>query len=403
MTLTISPRDAEDLSADAAAFCRHCGRSVSPESDGFCCSGCAAAHRLIQRLGLSAYYWRRSLDPTMPPPRPETTTTFDAAGFVLTDRRGVHSLQLTVGGLHCAACVWLIESVFAEEPCVEHARLNMTTHRLTLRWRGAATDANRLVGRVTSLGYRLVPFDPALLQAARCGAERELLRALAVAGFAFGNVMLLSISIWSGVDMGVATRDLLHWVSALIALPAIIYAGLPFFRSAFRALAAGRSNMDVPISIGVTLASGMSLYETINSGVHAYFDSAVALLFFLLIGRYLDLRARGRARSMAAEMLALQPTAALVCDPDCGHRLVAPGAVRLGDTVLVAAGQRVPIDGIVTDGRSEIDVSLVTGETTPQTAGPGDRVFAGVMNLSAPLHLTVTAIGESSCSPKSSG
>ena len=152
--------------------------------------------------------------------------------------------------------------------------------------------------------------------------------------------------------------------------------------------------MDVPITLGVLLASGMSLVETIRGGEHAYFDSAITLLFFLLIGRYLDSRARGRARSAAEHLLTLDAVAVTVVEPDGGQRLCPPGQVKVGQIVLVAAGERIGVDGTVASGRSDIDTSLITGESVPATAEPGTRVFAGTINLSAPLRLTVAAVGE---------
>jgi Cu2+-exporting ATPase len=218
---------------------------------------------------------------------------------------------------------------------------------------------------------------------------------MAVAGFAAGNVMLFSVSIWAGTDMDPTTRNFLHWLSAAVALPAIAWCLRPFARSAVTALLGGRANMDVPITIGVILTAGMSLYETITWGQHAYFDSAISLLFFLLIGRYLDSRARGRARIAAEHLLALDAVAVTVVAPDGSQRLVPPEKVRPGEVVLVAAGERIGVDGVVAVGRSDIDASLISGETVPQPAEPGARVFAGTINLSAPLRLTVGAVGES--------
>ncbi len=191
-------------------------------------------------------------------------------------------------------------------------RVNMTTRRLRLVWRGAPERADQLVARIEALGYRLVPFDTSALAAAQDRTGRTLLRALAVAGFAAGNVMLISIGIWAGQRgavedrIGPATVSLLHWVSALIAMPAIAYAGRPFFASALGALRHGRTNMDVPITVGVILVTGMSLVETATGGAHTYFNSAITLLFFLLVGRVLDHRARGRARATAEQLLALR-------------------------------------------------------------------------------------------------
>jgi Cu2+-exporting ATPase len=321
----------------------------------------------------------------------------DPSGFVQATGDGLFSLDLMVDGLHCGGCVRRIERALAAEAGVESARVNLTTRRLVVSWRGAAATAARLVEAVRREGYRATPYDPRQLAAGDAEAERRLLRALAVAGFAAGNVMLLSISVWAGAvyGMGDATRALMHWFSALIALPAIAYAGQPFFSSALAALRNRRTNMDVPISLGIVLASGMSLFETIRGGPHAYFDSAVALLFFLLIGRYLDLRARGQARSAAARLLALGAEAVTVLSAD-GRRQVLPTAsVAPGMTVLVAAGERIGIDGRVQAGRSEVDTSLITGESLPRVVGVGDPVFAGTINQGAPLRIETTAAGES--------
>jgi Cu2+-exporting ATPase len=389
-TLTFAP------AADAASTaCLHCGAAMPEGEERFCCAGCAGAYALIRELGLGQFYARRTLDGA-PQAKPETAPPSDPSSFVRDEGDGTVALDLLVEGLRCAACVWLIETALHRRPEIAEARVNLSTRRLRLRWRGARSLGAELADTVQRLGYRVAPFDPAQLASSASRQETELLRAVAVAGFAAGNIMLLSVAVWSGnvADMGVATRDLLHWVSALIALPAVAYAGLPFFKSAWAALRVGRSNMDVPISIGVILAVAMSLVETAGSGTHAYFDSAVTLLFFLLIGRYLDHRARGRVRSVAENLLALGAAPVTLVGEDGATRHVAQSALRTGDTILVAAGERVGADGRIAAGRSELDKSLVDGETIPASVATGDRVFAGMLNLSAPLRITVEATGE---------
>ncbi|XKG59290.1 cadmium-translocating P-type ATPase [Caenispirillum salinarum] len=383
------------------AECRHCGTPVPPRSPAgpdFCCRGCQAAFGLINGMGLESYYRKRCIDPDARPLKPEDEAlATDFSAHVHAEDDGTRTLHLMVEGLHCAACVWLIETVLTRQPGVRNARVNMTTRRLTLRWDPAETGSdspNGLIEPVLQVGYRLVPYDPEALGREGAKADRELLRAMAVAGFAAGNVMLFSVSVWSGAEMTWATRDLMHWLSALIAVPAVLYAGRPFFRSALTALRARRTNMDVPISLGVLLATGMSLVQVINSAEHAYFDASVMLLFFLLVGRYLDNRARGRARSAAEHLLALGSGSVTVLEADGTRRLLPPAKVAPGMTILVAAGERVGVDGTVTDGRSDLDTSLITGETVPQSVAPGDRAFAGTVNLSGPLRLTVDAVGE---------
>jgi Cu2+-exporting ATPase len=319
----------------------------------------------------------------------------NVSAYVQEAGEGLHLLHLMVEGVHCGGCVRRIERALSAEPGVVAARVNLTTRRLAVTWRGAAPLGEALVGTIARLGYRATPYDPRQLASGDAQAERRLLRAMAVAGFAAGNIMLLSVSVWSGqvYEMGAATRSLLHWFSALIALPAVVYAGRPFFASALGALRAGRTNMDVPISLGVLLASGMSLFETIRGGEHVYFDSAVMLLFFLLIGRYLDLRARGKARAAAERLLALGAEPVTVLAADGRSQVMPADRVAPGMTVLVAVGERIGIDGRVLVGRSQVDTSLITGETLPQTVDPGDPVFAGTLNVAAPLRLEATAVG----------
>ena len=324
-------------------------------------------------------------------------TAGDVTSFVKSEAAsGLKTLQLMVENVHCGGCVKKIERALAAEPDVETGRLNLTTRRLTVEWNGPSSRGNALVKKIEALGYPVVPFDPEALAVADNRHERELLKAMAVAGFATGNVMLLAVSIWAGhfSGMGDATRTFMHWVQALIVLPAIAYAGRPFFRSALTALKAGTTNMDVPISLAIILAPAMSLFETIRHGDHAYFDSAIMLLFFLLIGRYLDSRARGVARSAVERLLALRAAAVTLVLPDGRTRSVRPETLEAGQTVLVAPGERISIDGTIKDGRSEIDTSAITGETVPAAAGPGARVFAGTVNLQAPLEITVRAVGE---------
>jgi Cu2+-exporting ATPase len=326
----------------------------------------------------------------------EAPAPFEFDSAVERDPSGNWRLHLMVEGVHCGACVHRIERALGRDPAVTSARVNLTTRRLAVTWSGERALAARLAGAVEALGYRVAPYRPAQVTAGEGAVERELLRALAVAGFAAANVMLLSVALWAGMAQGMepATRSLLHWFSALIALPAVAYAGRPFFHSALSALLARRTNMDVPISLAVVLASAMSLFETLRGGEHVYFDSAIALLFFLLVGRYLDRRARSKARSAAERLLTLRGQAVTVLEPDGRRRTIPSELVERGMRVLVAAGERVPIDGRVAAGRSELDSSLITGESLPAAVAPGDRVFAGTLNLGAPLTLEVSAVGE---------
>ncbi len=346
-------------------------------------------------MGLGQYYQSRALDPALRPPRPDADAAADFSRFIRTLPDSNHELTLSIDGVQCGACVWLIEQVLSREPGVVAARVNLTSLRLRLVWGGATADAETLIGKITALGYHLVPFRAGEVGQGDDKRARQLVRALAVAGFAAGNVMFLSIAIWAGLDggMGPATRGLLHWFSAMLALPAVAYAGRPFFSSALSALRHRRTNMDVPISIGVLLVSTLSLIETINGGNHTYFDGAVTLLLFLLIGRLLDHRARGQARATAERLLSLRVAEVAVLRPDGTLERHAPESVLPGMEILVSMGERIGVDGVIIKGESSLDTALVTGESLPEAVAPGASVFAGMVNLGAPLVLRATATG----------
>ena len=222
------------------------------------------------------------------------------------------------------------------------------------------------------------------------------MRCLGVAAFAAMNVMMLSIPVWSGnvTDMIPEQRDFFHWLSALIALPAVAYSGQPFFGSALRALRARSTNMDVPISIGIVLALAMSVVETIHHAEHAYFDAALMLLAFLLAGRYLDQSMRRKTRAVAGNLAALKAETATKFVGADEISVVPIAAVQAGDIVLLRPGERSAVDGSVTEGQSKIDQSLITGETLPVKAGPGTAVYAGTLNLSGALRVRVAAASE---------
>jgi P-type Cu2+ transporter len=319
----------------------------------------------------------------------------DLSLFVEPGDAGASRMTLAVEGVACAGCIRKIENGLVKLPGVIDARLNFTERRLAVDWRNDETDAARIIEAIEQIGYHAHPFAPERTDADERAQAKRLLRCLAVAGFAAMNVMLLSVSVWAGnvSDMTQETRDLFHWLSALIALPAAAYAGQPFFHSAYRALRTRHVNMDVPISIGVTLALGLSVYETAIHATHAYFDSAITLLFFLLVGRYLDLAMRRKTRLFAGNLASMRA--------EFAHRLDASGevirvpvaALYPGDRLLVRAGERVPADGTVINGTSEIDESLVTGETAYRPICAGAIIYAGCINVSGTLTVRVTAVG----------
>ena len=322
--------------------------------------------------------------------------TRDFSHYVRNLGSGLSHIDLAVEGVSCAGCMSKIERGLSALPDVTLARVNLTDRRVALEWKQGALDPARFIDRLAELGYKAYPFEPVRAEALETEQASFLLRCLGVAAFAAMNVMMLSVPVWSGNvgDMIPEQRDFFHWLSALIALPAAAYSGQPFFRSAFRALRARSTNMDVPISIGIVLALAMSVTETINHAEHAYFDAALMLITFLVAGRYLDQSMRRKTRAVAGNLAALKAETAtkfIGADEICE---VPIAAVQAGDIVLLRPGERSAVDGAVIEGQSRIDQSLITGETLGVKAGPGTSVYAGTLNLSGALRVRVSAASE---------
>jgi P-type Cu2+ transporter len=315
----------------------------------------------------------------------------DLSAFLADGEDRTKVIELAIDGIHCAACMATIERAMTAFPGIRRARLNFTDKRLTLAFDPAEANPAGAIEKLDDLGFTAYPFAPKRQEQAEDREQARLLRALGVAAFAAMNIMLLSVAVWSGHETGLdaTTRDFFHWVSALIALPTAAYSGRPFFESAIRALRARRVNMDVPISLGILLALGMSVVETANGGEHAYFDGAVMLIFFLLIGRVLDATMMRRTRAVATNLAALKAESAAKRLPDGSVRDIPVEMVEPGDVILVRPGERVALDGQVLEGQSEIDQSLVTGETAHHAVKVGDAVYAGTLNLAGLLAVRV--------------
>ena len=322
--------------------------------------------------------------------------TRDFSHYVKHLGSGLSHIDLAVEGVSCAGCMSKIERGLSAIPDVTLARVNLTDRRIALEWKRGNLDPSRFIDRLAELGYKAYPFETVRAEAVEAENSRYLLRCLGVAAFATMNVMMLSVPVWSGnvSDMIPEQRDFFHWLSALIALPAAAYAGQPFFRSAFRALSTRNVNMDVPISIGVTLALAMSVVETFRHADHAYFDAAIMLLTFLLVGRYLDQSMRLKTRAVAGNLAALKAETATKFISDDEISEVPVAAIHPGDIVLLRPGERSAVDGTVIEGRSEVDQSLITGETLYTSAEQGTAVYAGSLNISGTLRVRVSAASE---------
>lgn len=298
--------------------------------------------------------------------------------------------RFTVPGIKCAGCIAKIERELAKVEGIVSARVNFSAKRVAIEHLSGLDEA-ALTQALEQLGFEAQAVEENPLGAD--DKERtQLVRALGVAGFGMMNIILLSVSIWSGAEG--ATRELFHWLSALIALPVIAYSGRPFFASALMALKHGRTNMDVPISIGVLLATALSLYETATGGVHTYFESAVMLLFFLLAGRALDAVMRDKTRAGIGALLGRMGKSGQVLNADGSTRAVAAADLEPGMIALVAAGEALAADGEIIKGTSAIDNSMLTGEGLPEPVTVGNPVLAGAINLAAPIRVRLSATAE---------
>ncbi|WP_165216307.1 cation-translocating P-type ATPase [Affinirhizobium pseudoryzae] len=305
---------------------------------------------------------------------------------------GLLQTDLSVPGVHCGACISAVEGALGRLPAVTKARVNLSTKRVSIVWQAGREDNPTDPATFADTIRRATGYEAHLFSTESDEADElktQLIRGVAVTGFAAANIMLLSVSVWSGAEA--STRDLFHWISAMIAAPALVYGGRFFYRSAWTVLRSGRTNMDVPIALAITLSYAVSLWETIHHGEHVWFDATVSLLFFLLIGRTLDHIMRDRARSAVTGLARLAPRGALVVQPDGSREYRPVQDVKPGDVIAVAAGDRIPVDGMVIQGQSDLDLSIVNGESAPVAVKPDDPVQAGTVSLTGSLMIRATA------------
>lgn len=370
--------------------CLHCGLDTKDDREDFCCIGCASAYKIIHKLGFKNYYQLRKIDPKERTLKPEENC-IDFDEFVTPHDDGSFSVCLMVQGIHCAACVWLIESLLKKQDHVLKARVNLSQKTLLLQWQGTKDQGSRIAQIIHDIGYKLLPFDEEILKEEEKKYDQHILKSLAVAGFGAGNVMFFSIILWIyGVEnLGVGTRNLLHFFSGAIALPVVIYGARPFFVSAIQSLKVGYANMDLAIAIAISLACVVSVIQALQGNEHIYFDSAVMLTFFLLIGRYLDMKARKKAFSIATQFNILAASFGRVLQGD-QIKVLPIKEIKKDMILMVGVGEKIAADGVVISGQSQVDASLINGEIMPRDVNEKDEVFAGSINLNHPLKIKVT-------------
>ncbi|UHD15322.1 heavy metal translocating P-type ATPase [Thiocapsa bogorovii] len=373
---------------------------VAGRERDFCCTGCKSVCEAIFAAGLEGFYKRTPegeiFGPPPEPPKDLAVFDLDAVQEEFTDTAGEsREINLLVEGIHCAACVWLIEKGLCAMPGVEEARVNLTGRRLRVRWDNGRLKLSRILRRLADLGYAAAPFDPESAEGAIGRENRTMLYRMAWAGFAMMNLMWISIALYAGADQG-EFRGLFQWLGFVIATPTLLYSGAPFFRGAWSGLRSGHLSMDLPIAIGVTTTYVYSLYVTlgISSIGDVYWDTVVNFLFVILVGRYLEAISRRKAVASTQRLLDLQPKVATRLDGEaCETESVVPvRALKLGERVLVRPGERIPVDGEVIYGGSGVDESMLTGESRPVAKAIGDQVVAGTINGAGVLTVRIDAL-----------
>lgn len=403
----------ESVAQSAPGFrcCFHCGGAVFPESlhsitvDGVsqpvCCAGCAAAAALILDQGLGRFYEFRVPAGEAPSSQPHNWSAYDRE---LAQRRYTHAcgaaereVSLQIDGLHCAACAWLVDNSLRRLDGMIDIQVNASSGRAEARFDPARVALSRILATIHTLGFepRPISFTAA---APQDGAERRAaLKRLGVAGFGMMQVMTYAVSLYAGAMDGIAPNleQLLRFVSLLVATPVVLYAAQPFFVAAWRGLVARRLVMDLPVALSIGTAYAFSAWSTLRGTGAVYFDSAVMFTFFLLLGRYVEMSLRHRCGMQREAIARLLPDSVLRLRDEIEERVM-PDELGVGDRVRVLAGERVPADGAVLTGSTEVDESLLTGESAPRPRGPGDPLIAGTLNLGSPVEMRVLSVGQDS-------
>ncbi|TAM47546.1 MAG: cadmium-translocating P-type ATPase [Gammaproteobacteria bacterium] len=404
---------ATENTGSAPATCFHCGLPV-PTGAGFgvtvdgvrqpmCCRGCEAVAQAIVDGGLADYYRHRTAAaPTgreLVPAFLREAAVYDhpavQKSFVRAEGEHVREAALILEGITCAACVWLNERHLASLPGVVSVHVNYATHRMRVRWDERQLKLSDILAAVTRIGYLAHPYDPGRSQQLLEQERKTMLRRLGLAGVMAAQVMVLAEALYLGSDTGAESEfaGFFYWVSLLLTLPVLAYSATPFFKGAWNDLKHFRAGMDVPVVLGILGAFVASLWTTVTHEGTVYYDSVTMFVFFLLGGRYFELRARTRAAEAAESLVRAVPATATRLIADGGEETVAVAELAPGDTVLVRPGETIPADGTVIAGRSSVDESLLTGESLPVNKQSGVHVVGGSINVESPLTVRLAQVG----------
>ena len=393
--------------ADTEQHCFHCtlpipatervDAEIKGQSQSFCCNGCRSVCEAIYNAGLEGFYQRTPEGaPLGPPPElPHELGFYDLDEVqeeFVDDLGEVRDIRLLVDGIHCAACVWLIENSLHAMPGVVEARVNLSGRKLYIKWDNSRRRLSSIIGRLGQIGYSAVPYDPDTAEGLINRQNRNLLYRMAFAGFAMMNLLWVSIALYSGADKG-EFRTLFHWVGFALATPTLLYSGYPFYKGAWNGLRNLHLGMDLPIAIGASVTYLYSIYVTVSGSTtgEVYYDTVVNFLFVILVGRYLEALSKRQAVASTQRLLDLQPRVVTIVQ-NGEEKSIPVRSVKPGNTVLVKPGERIPVDGQVSEGISLVDEAMLSGESGGVEKAVGDAVSAGTINGNGALMITVTGV-----------
>ncbi|QWL57972.1 cadmium-translocating P-type ATPase [Aeromonas jandaei] len=366
-----------------------------------CCPGCQAVAETIMECGLASYYDHRTapgIKGELVPEELAALTHYDLAEvqqeFVTdsgTGRETTREIQLTVEGLTCAACAWLIERHLMTLSGLRYINVNTTTHRARIKWDPAQLSLSDILKGFAKIGYRAYPFQTHQQEALYAKEVRSYMFRLALAGLGSMQVMMCAVALYMDLFISVEDEFMVYfkWISLLLSTPIMIYSAQPFYINAWRSLKQGHLSMDVSVSLALIGAFIASMWATVFNTGEVYYDSITMFVFFLLLGRFLELRARRKASESSSNLARLVPIMATLIDQD-GEREVAAKTLQVGDRVRVLAGATLPADGVIVAGEASLNEAMLTGEQLPLFKQRGDLVYAGTINTDAPLRIRVT-------------
>ncbi|PLX81328.1 MAG: copper-translocating P-type ATPase [Desulfuromonas sp.] len=388
--------------------CIHCHLSIPPqdlivdEIEGkqlhFCCHGCQGAYRIITGAGLGNFYQRRTWNENGVPSGTFETDFDDSvlAEHVIHESDDSAEIPLLIEGIRCASCVWLLEKLIGREVGVADVRINYGSHRARIRFNPRQTSPANLLTQVSRLGYRPHPFTAGAAQQAAVREQRTLLIRFGTAAFLSMQLMGFSFALYGGYFHGIDSkiRMIIQYFAAAVTFPVVFYSGWPFLAGGWRSLKNRAPSMDLLISLGVLTAFIFSLYA-LQSGGEVYFDTAAMIVTLILLGRLFEGAARNRSVSGIDRLLQLAPDSAnLIIDGET--RTVSSASLVPEDIILVRPGERIPVDGIIAGGETELDEATVTGEPMPVLRKVGEAVAAGTLNLTSSIQLSVLRVSAES-------